>query len=127
MRRLLPLLLACIFVAAANAEPLAPPARAEIDGLLTRLETSACEFNRSGSWYAAAEAKAHLLRKLAYLEDKGLVQSTEQFIKRAATSSSMTDEPYSVRCGNGAPIHSATWLLSQLQAMRASGRARSAP
>jgi Family of unknown function (DUF5329) len=55
------------------------------------------------------------------------VETTEQFIERAASSSSTTGQPYRVQCGNSAPVQSGTWLLSQLQAMRASGRARSAP
>jgi len=94
---------------------------------MSRLEASACEFNRNGTWYTAAEAKSHLLRKLKYLEDRGVVQSTEQFIELAASGSSMTSKPYLVRCGNDAPVASATWLLSQLRDMRASGRLRSAP
>jgi hypothetical protein len=56
-----------------------------------------------------------------------MVQSAEQFIERAASSSSTTGQPYLVQCGSGAPVQSGTWLLSQLQAMRASGQARSAP
>jgi hypothetical protein len=57
-------LLTCFVAMAANAAPVSPAAKAEIDGLLVRLEASVCEFNRNGSWYTAAEAKTHLLRKL---------------------------------------------------------------
>ena len=101
------------------AAPLPPAARAEVDGLLSRLEASACEFGRNGSWYPATEAKAHLLRKLAYLEDKGLVQTADQFIERAASASSMSGEPYLVKCGNDPAVKSDAWLASQLRAMRA--------
>lgn len=125
MRRLLLVLLTCSFVAA--AAPLPPAARAEIDGLLSRLETSACEFNRNGTWHTAAEAKSHLLRKLKYLEDRSAVASAEQFIERAASGSSTTGQPYLVKCGNGAPVPSATWLLAQLQAIRSSAGPRRAP
>jgi len=127
MKRLLLFLLAVSFAAAGNAASLSPAARAEIDALLSRLEASSCTFNRNGTWYPPAEAKSHLLRKLKYLEDRGAVQSTEQFIERAASTSSTTSQPYLVKCGSGAPVQSGTWLLSQLQGMRASGRARSAP
>ncbi len=130
MRRLLLLLhhlLTCLFVAAAAAAPLTPVARAEIDGLLSKLEASACEFNRNGSWYPAPEAKVHLLRKLKYLEDRGAVQSTEQFIELAASTSSTSGQPYLVKCANAAPVPSRSWLLSQLQAMRSAAGARSAP
>ena len=93
---------------------------------MARLEASACEFNRNGTWHKATEAKSHLLRKLKYLEDSGAVQSTEQFIELAASESSMTGQPYLVRCGNGAPVQSGAWLRSQLQVMRSAGRARGA-
>ena len=94
---------------------------------MSRLEASDCEFNRSGTWYSGAEAKSHLLRKLKYFEDRGAVQSTEQFIELAASSSSVTGQPYLVRCGNGTPVQSGTWLLLQLQAMRAAGRTKGPP
>jgi hypothetical protein len=123
MRRLSAFLLSLLFASAAVAAPLPPAARAEVDGLLARLESSACEFSRNGSWYGAGEAKAHLLRKLAWLEDKGLVQDTEQFIERAASKSSISGEPYLVRCGNGAPVDSGAWLRAQLKAMRSAERA----
>ena len=35
-------------------------ARIEIDYLLTRLESSGCEFFRNGRWYEAARARKHL-------------------------------------------------------------------
>jgi Family of unknown function (DUF5329) len=127
MKRLLLLLVTVIFAAAGNAASLSPAARAEIDALLSGLEASSCTFNRSGTWYPASEAKLHLLRKLKYLEDRGMVQSAEQFIERAASSSSTSGQPYLVKCGSGAPVQSGTWLRSQLQVVRASGRAKSAP
>jgi hypothetical protein len=118
------MVLTCLLVAPAIvAAPLPPAARAEVDALLSRLEASACEFGRNGSWYPATEAKAHLLRKLGYLEDKGLVQTAEQFIERAASGSSVTGEPYLVRCGSDAPVQSGAWLRAQLKAMRATGPA----
>ena len=127
MQRLLLFLLTVMFAAAGHAASLSPAARAEIDALLSRLEASSCTFNRNGTWYPATEAKSHLLRKLKYLEDRGMVQSTEQFIELAASSSSTTGQPYLVRCGSGAPVQSGTWLRSQLDVVRSSGRARSAP
>jgi hypothetical protein len=119
LRRLVLLLAATWLAAVAAAAPVPPAVKAEVDGLLSRLESSGCTFGRNGSWYPAAEAKAHLLRKLAYLEDRGLVQSAEQFIERAATGSSISGEPYLVKCGSDAPVKSAAWLSSQLRAMRA--------
>jgi hypothetical protein len=127
MKRLLFFLLIVIFAAAANAASLSSAARGEIDALLSGLEASSCTFNRNGSWYPATEARSHLLRKLKYLEDRGAVQSAEQFIELAASSSSTTGQPYLVKCGSGAPVQSGTWLRSQLQVVRSSGGAKSAP
>ena len=123
MRRLFLLLAAACLAAVTAAASLPPAAKAEIDGLLSRLESSGCAFSRNGNWYPAAEAKAHLLRKLAYLEEKGLVQTAEQFIERAASGSSISGEPYLVKCGNDAPVKSGAWLASQLRAMRAAAAA----
>jgi len=120
-RRLVLLLTATCLAAVALAAPLPPAAKAEIEGLLSRLESSGCAFSRNGSWYSAAEARVHLLRKLAYLEDKGLVQTAEDFIERAASASSMSSEPYLVKCGSDAPVKSGIWLTSQLRSMRAAG------
>jgi hypothetical protein len=117
------LLLACAFATAHAAAPVPPAARAEIDALMSRLEASACEFNRNGTWHTATQAKAHLLRKLKYLEDQGAVQTAEQFIALAASGSSMTGESYTVRCGNGGPVPSEKWLSSQLRILRSPERA----
>ncbi|WP_457321825.1 DUF5329 domain-containing protein [Roseateles sp. P5_E11] len=110
----------------AHAAPLPPVARAEVDALLTRLQASGCEFNRNGSWYAGAEAKAHLLKKLDYLEGKDMVKTAEQFIERGAATSSMSGKPYLVRCAGKAPVESAQWLKTELQLQRAA-RAASTP
>jgi hypothetical protein len=106
----------------ALAAPLPPPARAEVDALLAKLEGSGCQFYRNGTWYPAAEAKTHLLRKLDYLERNGTVATAEQFIDLAASGSSQSGEPYQVRCANAAPVTSAAWLRSQLETIRASKR-----
>jgi hypothetical protein len=118
--------LTCILAATATAAPLSPAARSEIDGLMSKLETSDCEFNRNGTWHSGTEAKTHLLRKLKYLEDKGVVRSTEQFIEVAASASSMTGQPYLVQCGNSAPIRSGAWLSSQLRTIRLAGPVKGA-
>ena len=119
-------LIALMSCRAAQAGPLPAPARAEVDALLTRLQTSGCEFNRNGSWYAGAEARAHLQKKLDYLEGKGLVSTAEQFIERGAATSSMSGKPYLVRCAGRATVESAVWLKAALVQVRA-GRAASSP
>lgn len=110
----------------ATAAPLPPAARAEVDALLARLQASGCEFNRNGSWYSGAEAKAHLLKKLDALEGKGLVTTAEQFIERGASTSSMSGQPYLVRCAGKAAMESGPWLKAVLLQLR-TARAASAP
>lgn len=122
MPRLELFLLTCFFAAAAAAGPLSPAARAEIDGLMSRLAASGCEFNRNGAWHTAADAKSHLLTKLRYFEDRGAVESAEQFIELVASNSSATRQPYLVKCGSSAAVQAASWLQTQLQLMRSAGR-----
>jgi hypothetical protein len=108
------------------ASPTPAPVRAEINALMGRLESSGCQFFRNGDWHSGAEAKTHLLRKLDAVEGKTTVAKTEQFIELAATRSSSSGQTYQVRCGQAAPVPSATWLGSQLQTLRAAAPAASA-
>ncbi len=111
---------------AAAAAPLPPAARAEVDALLGRLQSSGCEFSRNGSWYAGTEARAHLLKKLEFLEGKGQVTTAEQFIALGASASSVSGKPYLVRCAGKPAVPSAGWLTGELQQLRAAPAA-SAP
>lgn len=119
MKRLHICLLTMLFSPLLHAAPVAPPVRAEIDALLAALQSSACEFNRNGSWHSASEARSHLLRKLEYLEKKNAVRSAEQFIELGASTSSTSGKPYLVRCGRAAPVESGRWLSNQLKTIRA--------
>lgn len=103
---------------AAGATPLPPTARAEVLELLSRLEASGCQFNRNGIWYSGAAAKDHLTKKLAYIESNAAPTSAENFIQLAASTSSVSGEPYQVRCGTTAPVTSSTWLSQQLRLIR---------
>lgn len=111
-------LAACTTLVAAAGEA-RPAVQAEITGLLNRLETSGCRFNRNGTWYSASEAKSHLLDKLHYIENRTTLASTEQFIEMAASKSSVSGQPYLVQCGTSPAQASATWLAAQLQSLRA--------
>ena len=102
---------------AGSAEPDAGT-RAEIAHLLQYLATSGCQFQRNGSWYASARAASHLNQKYEYLLKKGLIANAETFIERAATESSASGKPYSVKCGNAAAVPSAAWLQDELRRFR---------
>jgi hypothetical protein len=118
----------CLAGAGGAGAQTTPAARAEIDRLLDRLVASGCQFERNGTLHDAAEAKAHLLRKLAYLEGRVAVRSAEQFIAQVASGSSTTGTDYTVRCGKAPPIASTAWLTAELAALRsAAGPAAASP
>ncbi|MGH8492893.1 MAG: DUF5329 domain-containing protein [Moraxellaceae bacterium] len=94
--------------------------QAEVSHLFSYLRNSGCSFSRNGSWYAADKATAHLQQKYDYLLKKNLVSSSEDFIARAATESSMSSKPYSVRCGTAEPTPSGPWFRAELQRYRQS-------
>jgi hypothetical protein len=115
-------LLAAISLGAAAA-PTPPAIRAEIDGLMARMSASSCQFERNGSWYSAADARKHLLRKLDYIEGRReTLASAEQFIDVAASKSSFSGRPYRVRCGSADAMPSRDWLLRELKALRSAER-----
>ncbi|HEX7892183.1 MAG TPA: DUF5329 domain-containing protein [Ramlibacter sp.] len=104
------------------AAPVPPAARAEIDALLAKLQSSGCTFNRNGTWHGADEAQAHLRRKLEALEERNVVQTTEQFIALGASTSSVSSKPYLVKCGGGTPVESRVWLTNELKALRSKAK-----
>jgi len=103
----------------AVAEPVTSPVNAEVTQLLNKLEASGCKFNRNGNWHSSSEAKSHLLKKLSYLERKTTLSSAEQFIELAATKSSLSGNPYLVKCGTTDAVQSSVWLTAELKGIRA--------
>ncbi|MBV7586953.1 DUF5329 domain-containing protein [Pseudomonas sp. PDM33] len=111
------LLLPLLFVCAGAQAAVDAKAQQEITQLLDFVEHSGCQFIRNGSEYPAAEARAHLQKKLDYLENKDMVSSAEDFIERAATKSSMSGQRYQVDCPAGKQDSSA-WLNDELKRLR---------
>jgi hypothetical protein len=93
--------------------------RAEVESLLSVIDKLDCDFNRNGTWYTGAEAKAHLWRKYEHMTAQVPTASAELFIEKAATASSFSGQPYLVRCSGKAISHSGPWLRAQLDAIRA--------
>ncbi|MGE5169954.1 MAG: DUF5329 family protein [Rudaea sp.] len=118
--RLRPVFLAavasCVFAAAgpASASPQAT-ARDEIDHLLQYVAASSCTFVRNGTEYPAAEARDHLATKYRFVGSR--IATAEDFIKYLATGSSMSGEPYHVRCGQTDEF-SGKWLTAELNRYR---------
>ncbi len=100
------------------AEP-SSQAHQEIGHLLEYLSHSGCQFNRNGSWYGPGKAVEHLNQKYDYLRKRGLVNSAEDFIDRAASKSSISGKAYEVKCGAEAPTQSGDWLRAELARYRA--------
>lgn len=104
--------------AGVHAASLPAVTQSEITHLLDYLAASGCAFQRSGTWYEAGAARKHLEMKLDYLQKRNMVKSTEDFLKLAATSSSMYGDTYKVRCGSQLPVPSAEWLGAELIRLR---------
>ncbi|MET0679463.1 MAG: DUF5329 domain-containing protein [Burkholderiales bacterium] len=119
-RMLLRTILLAALLAATPALPAEPPpaSEAEIQHLLDYLGDSGCQFFRNGAWHPARDARAHIQKKYAYLLDKSMVKTAEDFIARAAAESSTSGRPYQVRCAGGEPVTSAKWLEAELARYR---------
>ena len=102
---------------AARAAP-TPEARAEIEHLLDHLSTSTCQFWRNGDWHDADDARTHIERKRAWLDRRGLADTPELFIERAATKSERSGKPDQVKCGQ-ATVDAASWFTLELERWRA--------
>ena len=112
------LLIALIFCSWSISAGMENVAEKEILHLFDYLGKSNCEFNRNGSWYSPQEAVQHLQRKYKWLVKRGLINSAEQFIERAASRSSMSGESYLVRCADSQPIKSSEWFTDELKKFR---------
>ena len=90
-----------VSMAGVQGAELPDASRTEIEALIRGLGASRCEFYRNGHWYGGPEAAGHLRRKFAYLSERGMISSTEDFIAKGASRSSFSGLPYKVRCDGG--------------------------
>ncbi|MFY2762897.1 DUF5329 family protein [Arenimonas sp. MALMAid1274] len=90
----------------------------EVTALIAGLASSGCEFNRNGRWYDGPRAAGHLRRKYEHVRKRTPLPDTETFIDLAATRSSLSGQPYRVRCGKSAPMESRPWFLARLAILR---------
>ena len=89
---------------------------AEIDYLLTTIGHSDCVFIRNGKEYGAEDAEAHL--RMKYKRGKRYAPTTEKFIERLASQSSMSKKPYFIECANDGRVPSGQWLKQLLNEHR---------
>lgn len=87
----------------------------EIEHLLNFVANSGCTFERNGTEYDSVEARAHIQLKYDHIKKK--VKNTEDFIRYAASQSSMSGKKYHATC-NGKTITSREWLTNELEHFR---------
>jgi hypothetical protein len=90
-------------------------AQGEIDHLLQYVAASSCTFVRNGTEYPADKAREHLAGKYRFAGSR--ITTAEDFIKYLATGSSMSGEPYHVKCGKSDSL-SGEWLTAELTRYR---------
>jgi hypothetical protein len=88
----------------------------EIDFLLSAIGSSECVFVRNGKRHEAKKAEEHLRTK--YDRGRRYATSTEAFIERLASKSSMTRKLYMIECPGAEPVPSGVWLMQRLEVLR---------
>ena len=88
----------------------------EINYLLNAVGESACTFIRNGKGHSARDARAHLNSKRRRNAD--LFDSAEVFIEKIASKSSMSGQPYLIRCKGKDQQTAAEWFTNQLAQYR---------
>lgn len=120
-----------VVLAVALGLAIAPIARAqvpdvvlqEVNHLLRYIRDSGCDFKRNGSWkYDSKAAEAHVRGKYEFLVRMDRIGTTQDFIDGAATKSSLSGEPYEIRCGGNLPMVTSLWLNDELARHRAAQR-----
>ena len=105
----------CSLFAVVTPHSVSAEMETEIEHLLCYIETSGCTFNRNGAIHASEEAGEHIRKKYAYA--KRWIKTTEDFIKHAATKSSVSGKAYTVSC-DGVEMPTAKWLEEELLRFR---------
>ena len=90
---------------------------AEIDYLLSSIGSSKCTFIRNGKRYNSRDAEAHL--RMKYRQGKRYASSSENFISRLASASSISKKPYYMECDSKERVPSGDWLMQRLDEYRA--------
>jgi len=107
-------LLICLLPPGARADE----APAEIDYLLNTIGSSDCTFIRNGKRHNAQDAEAHL--RMKYRRGKRYAPTSEKFIERLASKSSMSGKLYYIECESEVRKAFGQWLMQRLNEYRAS-------
>jgi hypothetical protein len=109
-----------LLLTAAIALGLDPQTKAEIDKLITFVQTSGVRFIRNGQEYSGAEGAQHLRDKLARAGDR--VKTTDDFITGIASKSYLSGQPYLVKFPDGHTQPTGDWLRAHLAEIRKNKR-----
>ena len=109
-----------LLLTSAIALALDPQTKAEIDELISFVQTSGVRFIRNGTEYSAAEGVQHLRDKLAKAGDR--VKTTDDFIAGIASKSYISGKPYLVKFADGHTQPTGDWLRAHLAEFRKNKR-----
>ena len=84
----------------------------EVQHLLDYLKNSGCQMERNGSQHDIEEAMSHIVKKYEYYKDE--IKTTEDFIERSASRSSLSGRAYKVLCPGEKARPTADWLKEEL-------------
>ena len=116
VKKMLNRLLAMTLLSAAGICPADTQSEREIQHLLQFTAKSDCQFIRNGKSYGPAQAREHLAKKYAAVQNR--IRSAEDFIRYIASESSITKEPYRVQCPGAQATPSGPWLTLELRRLR---------
>jgi len=88
----------------------------EVNHLLDFVKNSKCIINRNGTDHVGEKGVKHIESKYDYFRDD--IKSTEDFIKYAATKSTMSGKFYMVTCPGEKTIRTQNWFLNELKWFR---------
>lgn len=88
----------------------------EIEYLLDAVGSSGCTFVRNGKQHDAEDAEDHL--RMKYRRGKRYAPTTEKFIERLASASSMSKKPYHIECPGDDVMLTGEWLKAKLDDYR---------
>ena len=105
-----------LLLTAVIALALDPQTKAEVDELITFVQTSGVLFIRNGQEYSGAEGAQHLRDKLGRAGDR--VKTTDDFITGIASKSYLSGKPYLVKFADGHTQPTGDWLRAHLADIR---------
>jgi len=84
--------------------------------LIEAVAVSGCTFERNGNQYDAKSAADHL--RMKYRRGKRYANTSENFIDRLASRSSITRKPYFIICADSDKQTASDWLYAALAIIR---------